>query len=68
MKKILILIVFIKILTLNSYAAELKDCSTYSKLNPKYLLCKTGNLSKKTMNYQKEQWTNQKKDTVKKKD
>ena len=40
MKKILIFLIFINIFTLNSYSDELKDCSVYSKLNPKYLACK----------------------------
>ena len=57
MKKILISIIFIFTLTLNSNAAELKDCSKYSKLNPKYLACKTANVIKDTANYQKKHST-----------
>ena len=68
MKKILISIIFLHALTLNSNAAELKDCSIYSKFNPKYLACKTANLAKDTMNYQSEQWTGKKKKDKKKKD
>ena len=56
MKKILIFITIMHILTLNSYSAELKDCSIYNKLNPKYLACKAGNVIKDTANYQKKEW------------
>ena len=48
MKNILISIIFIHMLTPNLYAAELKDCSVYNKLNPKYLACKTANFAKGT--------------------
>jgi len=61
MKKILISIIFIHILSLNSYAAELKDCSVYKKLNPKYLACKAANVVKNTANYQKKEWSEEKK-------
>jgi hypothetical protein len=61
MKKILISIIFINILTLSSYSAELKDCSIYNKLNPKYLACKAGNVIKDTANYQKKVWSEEKK-------
>ena len=67
MKKILISIIFIHTLTLNSYAAELKDCSKYSKLNPKYLACKATNVIKDTANYQKKEWSEDE-DKLKKKD
>ena len=60
MKKILISIIFISMLTLSSYAAELKDCSVYNKLNPKYLLCKSTNFAQETKNYQAEQWSEEK--------
>ena len=67
MKKILISIIFIHILTLNSYAAEIKDCSVYKKLNPKYLACKAANVVKDTANYQKKEWSEDE-DKLKKKD
>ena len=67
MKKILISIIFIHTLTLNSYAAELKDCSVYKKFNPKYYACKAANVVKDTANYQKEEWSNEK-DKILKKD
>ena len=68
MKKILILIVFINALTLSCFAVELEDCSVYGKFSPKYLMCKAGNVSKKTINYQNEQWSDNKKDKEKTKD
>jgi hypothetical protein len=68
MKKILIFIIFIHILTLNSYAAELKDCSVYSKLNPNYLACKAANFAKNTANYQSKEWSQESKKIKKKKD
>ena len=64
MKKVLILLSVFFTLTLDSFAAELKDCSIYSKLNPKYLACKTANVAKSAINYQNEQWS----DVIKKKE
>ena len=61
MKKILISIIFIHAFTLNSYADELKDCSVYKKLNPKYYACKAANIIKDTKNYQKKEWSENKK-------
>jgi len=61
MNKILIFITFIYTLTSNSYSAELKDCSVYSELNPKYLACKTANFAKDTVNYQSKEWSKEKK-------
>jgi hypothetical protein len=66
MKKILISLIFINILTLNSYSAELKDCSVYSKLNPKYLACKAANFAKDAKDYQSETWAKEKKNKEKK--
>ena len=68
MKKILILIVLLQTITLNSYSAELKDCSIYSKFNPQYFACKTANIAKSTINYQNEQWSGDKKNNENKKD
>jgi len=68
MKVILISTIFLFTLTLNSYSAELKDCSIYSKFNPKFFACKTANIAKATINYQNEQWSGKKKDKDKKKD
>ena len=68
MKKILISIIFIHILTLNTFAAELKDCSVYNKLNPKYLACKAANFAKDTVNYQNKEWSEEKDKLIKKKD
>ena len=60
MKNTLIPIILMYMLTLNAYAAELKDCSVYSKFNPKYLACKTANFAKDTANYQKKSWSEEK--------
>ena len=60
MKKILFSIIFTHILTLSSYAVELKNCSIYSKLNPKYLVCKAANFTEETKNYQTVQWSKEK--------
>jgi|TARA_Y100000389_G_scaffold166692_1_gene171566 hypothetical protein len=68
MKKILISLIYIYIFTLSSYAAELNDCSVYSKLNPKYLACKATNFAKDTVNYQNKEWSEEKKKLMKKKD
>jgi hypothetical protein len=66
MKKILISIIFIHTLTLNSYSTELKDCSVYGKLNPKYLACKAANFAKDAKNYQSKTWSKEKKNKEKK--
>ena len=66
MKKFLIIITFIGISTLNSNAAEIKDCSKYSKFNPKYLVCKTSNVAKGTLKYQTEQFSKKKEQDKKK--
>ena len=68
MKKLLITILFLNSITLDSYASEPKDCSEYSKLNPKYLACKATNLAKDTIKYQNDQWSGSKKEKKNKKD
>ena len=68
MKKTIISIIFLHALTLNTFAAELKDCSVYSKFSPKFLTCKTANIAKGIKEYQIEQWAGKKKDKDKKKD
>ena len=60
MKKILFYIIITHILTLSAYAAELKDCSVYSKFNPNYFACKTANFAKDTKNYQNKEWSKEK--------
>ena len=65
MKKIVISLIFINIFTLNSYSDELKDCSVYSKLNPKYLACKAANFAQDAKDYQKETWAKEKKNKEK---
>ena len=60
MKKLIIIINFICLSTLNSNAAEIKDCSKYSKFNPQYLTCKAANVAKETLKYQTEQFSKKK--------
>ena len=60
MKKILISIFLTYILTLSAYTAEIKDCSLYSKFNPKYLVCKTVNFIEDTTEYQNKEWSKEK--------
>ena len=60
MKKILITIIFMHTLTAGSISAEIKDCSVYSKFNPKFLACKTANFAKDTANYQKKAYSKKK--------
>jgi hypothetical protein len=67
MKKILLYIIITHILTLSAYAAELKDCSVYSKFNPNYFTCKTANFAKDTTNYQNKEWSKEKNKFIKKK-
>ena len=66
--KILALFSLLIALSVDTYAAEIKDCSVYSKLNPKYLACKTANIAKNAINYQNEQWSSIKKKKEDKKD
>ena len=44
-----------------SLSNEIEDCSVYSKLSPKFLKCKTGNFITDTKNYQKKEWSEEKK-------
>tara|TARA_B100001142_G_scaffold151122_1_gene151780 strand:+ start:1563 stop:1781 length:219 start_codon:yes stop_codon:yes gene_type:complete len=44
-----------------SLSNEIEDCSAYSKLSPKFLKCKTGNFITDTKNYQKKEWSEEKK-------
>ena len=60
MKKFIIIITFIGLSTLNSNAAEIQDCSKYSKFNPQYLTCKAANVAKETLKYQTEQFSKKK--------
>jgi|TARA_B110000259_G_scaffold131814_1_gene148683 hypothetical protein len=57
MKKILVTIIFMHVLTISSISAELNDCTIINKLNPKYLACKAANFAKNSANYQKK-WSN----------
>ena len=71
MKKILVFIIIVNLLTLNSFSVEIKDCSKYSKLSTEYYKCKTNilmkdtknytdNFIKNTKNYQEKEWTEEK--------
>ena len=60
MKKILITIILMHTLTVGSISAEIKDCSVYSKFNPKFLACKTANFAKDSVNYQKKVYSKKK--------
>ena len=51
MKKILVFIIMVNLLTLNSFSVEINDCSKYSKLSTEYYKCKTNSLIKETKNY-----------------
>ena len=44
-----------------SLSNEIEDCSVYNKLSPKFLKCKTGNFITDTKNYQKNEWSEEKK-------
>ncbi|MDC1224291.1 hypothetical protein N8Z31_02185 [Pelagibacteraceae bacterium] len=60
MKIILISLISIHLLTLNSIATELKECSVFNKLSSKYLKCKTGKFIKDTKDYQNKEWSEEK--------
>ena len=72
MKKIIFILIIFNLLNINVYSEEIIDCSLYSKLSKTYLECKTNNLKKKTLsmgknviedtkNYQKKEWSDEKK-------
>ena len=53
--------IFINIITINTYAAVLEDCTAYKKLSHKYLTCKSTSIIKNAANYQKKEWSKEKK-------
>tara|TARA_B100001250_G_scaffold196715_1_gene168983 strand:- start:211 stop:465 length:255 start_codon:yes stop_codon:yes gene_type:complete len=72
MKKLFLNFVFVVFFTSNSFSNEVIDCSGYSKFSKDYLKCKTENFKKKTIsagkkivkdtkNYQKNEWSEEKK-------
>ena len=72
MKKIIYIIIILNLLKINVHSEEIIDCSQYSKLSKTYLECNTNNLKKKTLsigknviedtkNYQKKEWSDEKK-------
>ena len=60
MKIFLINFIFILFFYTVSSSSELEDCSIYSKISPKFLKCKSNNFVKKTKNYQKKEWSEEK--------
>ncbi len=69
MKKILISSFLFIILSSNSFSNEIEDCSKYNKFSAQFYKCKSTNFIKETKNYQKKEWSNEKKkiDKIKKK-
>tara|TARA_B100000965_G_scaffold245808_1_gene206285 strand:- start:461 stop:715 length:255 start_codon:yes stop_codon:yes gene_type:complete len=72
MKKIIFILIIFNLLNINVYSEEIIDCSQYNKLSKIYLECKANNLKKKTLsigknviedtkNYQKKEWSDEKK-------
>ena len=72
MKKIIFFIIILNLLKMNVHSEEIIDCSQYNKLSKIYLECKANNLKKKTLsigknviedtkNYQKKEWSDEKK-------
>ena len=72
MKKIILILILVNLLTVNVLSDELIDCSQYSKLSKMYLECKANNIKNKTLsfgknvikdtkNYQKKEWSDEKK-------
>ena len=57
------IISFLLLLFINSVSLseETIDCSKYSKLSPKFYSCKTSKLIKETKDYQKKEWSEEKK-------
>ena len=57
------IISFLSFIFINSMSLsdEIIDCSKYSKLSPKFYSCKTSNLIKETKDYQKKEWSEEKK-------
>ena len=63
--KILITTLFVVIFYNSiSFSNEVIDCSQYSKLSSKFYTCKTGNFVKETKNYQKKEWSEEKKKLI----
>ena len=57
------IISFLSFIFINSMSLsdEIIDCSKYSKLSSKFYSCKTSNLIKETKDYQKKEWSEEKK-------
>jgi len=62
----------INLLTINAHSEEVVDCSQYNKLSKIYLECKANDIKNKTLsfgknvvedtkNYQKKEWSDEKK-------
>ena len=72
MKKIIFILILSNLLSTYLYSKELVDCTSYKKLSKDFLKCKAGNLKKKTISagknivkdtkdYQKKEWSKEKK-------
>ena len=72
MKKIIFILILINLLTINVHTEEVIDCSQYNKLSKMYLECKASDIKNKTLslgknvvedtkNYQKKEWSDEKK-------
>ena len=72
MKKIIYIIVILNLLKINVHSEEIIDCYKYNKLSKIYLECKANYIKKKTLsigknvvedtkNYQKKEWSDEKK-------
>ena len=72
MKKIILILIIFNLLKINVHSEEIIDCSKYNKLSKIYLECKANYIKKKTLsigknvvedtkNYQKKEWSDEKK-------
>ena len=72
MKRIIFTLIIINLLTINVHSEEIIDCSKYNKLSKLYIECKAKNIKKKTLSlgknivkdtkdYQKKEWSEEKK-------
>ena len=72
MKKIIFILIIVNLLSINAHSEEIIDCSKYTKLSKLYIECKANNIKKKTLSfgknivkdtkdYQKKEWSDEKK-------
>jgi len=71
-KKIIFILIIVNLLSINVHSEEIIDCSKYTKLSKFYIECKANNIKKKTLSlgknivkdtkdYQKKEWSDEKK-------